>query len=118
MAKKFKVLVSALLCVTVEAVIAGAKPEESKKVKAVLVCDRLSADEVRAETADGSRPMADVLRRVVKGWHEQNLIEDEDTGKPAEFSPEALDAFLNVAGMAGMSFHAWLRENAAKEKNS
>lgn len=116
MAKKFRALVSNTVLVAFTLAI---KDENGKDVqrKATLVCERLEASELRKEVMDGNRPSSEVLRKVTKGWQEQTLVQDEETGQLAEFSPEAFDAMLEVPGVANVAWQSYLREASAKEKN-
>ncbi|MBV5277125.1 hypothetical protein JZU56_04855 [bacterium] len=53
---------------------------------------------------------------LITDWIGQRLVLGAD-GQPAEFSPDALDALLNVSGVADVIYSAYLKEVRAKEKN-
>ena len=81
-----------------------------------LVAERLPQDEITARLEDKERKIKDFMADVISGWSGQRLVLDT-AGEPAEFSPEALEALLNVAGVAAVCFTAYLKECGAKEKN-
>lgn len=116
MAKKFKVLVSDTVPVPIVLIVKDSNGKEVEK-RATLVCKRTTATAIRGEMADKDRTMAESLRNVITGWQDQNLVADEDTGQPADFCPEALDALLDVPGVATVAFTRYMTEAAAKEKN-
>lgn len=98
-----------------------------------LTADRLSVAEWDAsisgvdELDDESQEKIDAARafllRHITGWRGQQLVLDGD-GKPAEFSPEALDAMLGLAGMPLLVYRAYAeatvpaRGDEARRKNS
>ncbi|MDO9277130.1 MAG: hypothetical protein Q7U05_01025 [Polaromonas sp.] len=81
-----------------------------------LIADRLPQDDISARLEDKERKVKDFMADVITGWSGQRLLLDA-TGEPAEFSAEALEALLNVAGVASVCFTAYLKECGAKEKN-
>lgn len=81
----------------------------------ILTAERLPQDEISARLEDKERKVKDFMADVVSGWSGQRLV--LDAAEPAEFSPEALEALLNVAGVAAVCFTAYLKECGAKEKN-
>ncbi len=81
-----------------------------------LTADRLAQDEISARLEDKESKVRDFIAEVVTGWSGQRLVLDAE-GQPAEFTPEALSSMLNVAGVAGVIFSAYLKECGAKEKN-
>jgi len=87
-----------------------------KPFSVTITAKRLAQSEIKAEVQDSERDIADFLRDVVTDWADQRLVLD-DAGQPAAFSPEALDAMLNVAGVASVMFKAYFKECGAKEKN-
>jgi hypothetical protein len=82
-----------------------------------VLATRLSQDEITAMLANKDQKIKEFLPEVVTGWAGQNLVIDAATGKPADFSPEALDAMLNAPGVASVVFNSYLKEVGAKEKN-
>ena len=81
-----------------------------------LTCDRLEQDELRDVFADKDLTIKDLLKRITKGWNGQTLVLD-DSNKPAEFSEDAFNAMLRVAGIDSVIYSAYLKEVGAKEKN-
>ena len=81
-----------------------------------LTATRLAQDEITARLEDKEKKVKDFMADVVTDWSGQRLVLGDD-GAPAAFSPEALDALLNVAGVASVCFSAYFKECGAKEKN-
>lgn len=78
--------------------------------------DRVSQDELSEVIANKSETTADFVRRSASGWKNQRLVLTEDD-QPAEFSAEALDMLLNVAGMSNFIFQAYIAQVLVTEKN-
>jgi len=80
---------------------------------------RLSTQEVQDKIkGDGDQAditVSDFLAQNITGWRNQKLVIDEDSGNPAEFSQEALQAMLGVAGVAGVIYLAYLKELVASD---
>lgn len=116
MAKKYRVLVSNTVLV---ALLLNVKDDTGKEVpkRATLVCERIEATDLAKAMADGEKPAADFLRTVVKGWQEQNIVQDDEAGQLAAFSAEAFDAMLELPGVAVAALRGYVREVQAKEKN-
>lgn len=80
---------------------------------------RLSADEAREKlSGEGDQATATVgefLTENLTGWRDQKLVVDDETNAPAPFGPEALAAMLDVAGVAGVIYMAYLKELAASD---
>lgn len=112
--KKFKLAVSNIVTVLVKATIAdeGGKPV-THKFK--LTCERRGADEMK-DQLDGSFNVKTFMKEVTTGWEDQRLVLEED-GKPAEFEPDALDAMLDISGLAMVCFVAYGNAAAAQGKN-
>ena len=84
----------------------------------ILTAERLPQDEISTRLEDKERKVKDFMAEVISGWSGQRLVLDAaEPAQPAEFSPEALEALLNVAGVAAVCFTAYLKECGAKEKN-
>ena len=81
-----------------------------------FTADRLEQDEITARLEDKEKKVRDFMAEVITGWSGQRLVLDAD-GQPAAFSPDALNALLNVAGVAAVLFNAYLKDCGAKEKN-
>lgn len=88
----------------------------AKLFSLTLIAIRLPQDEISSRLEDKEKKVKDFLIDLVTGWSGQRLVLDA-SGEPAEFSPEALDALLNVAGVASVCFGAYFKECGAKEKN-
>ncbi len=114
-AKKFKIVVSD----KVEVSVKGSFMDEDGKPAAFkfsLVCKRLGAEKMKAAMSGGDLYAQEFLADVTTGWKGQRLVLNEDDS-PAEFGPESLEALLDISGMAGLCFNAYMKESAAKEKN-
>lgn len=81
-----------------------------------LECERLSDEAIKARLKNEEEPVNDFMRDVARGWSGQKLVLNEE-GEPAEFSAEAFDAMLNMAGVGVVLFKAYLAECGAKAKN-
>jgi hypothetical protein len=114
MAKKFRIAVSNIVTVLVAATIAdeGGKPV---KHKFKLTCERRGAEEMK-EQLDSNFNVKTFMKEVTTGWEDQRLVLDED-GKPADFELDALDALLDISGLAMVCFVAYGNAAAAQGKN-
>lgn len=77
---------------------------------------RLDQDDISERMDDKNKKVKEFMAEVITGWSGQRLVL-EDNGEPAAFSQEALAMLLNVMGVAGILFAAYLKECGAKEKN-
>lgn len=77
-----------------------------------LVCKRLAQDELKAALDADSATVPEFLADVVQGWEH---VLDAD-GREIEFTPAGLKALLNIVGMAGVCFSAYLATCGAKGK--
>ena len=103
---------------TVVVAVAGKIPTASGGLQQFnfnLVCKRLNTTDLREELAQKDRPIEDFIRKVATGW---DGVLDAD-GQPLPFSDEGLTQLLNVAGIPGVAFQAYLESVGArgKEKN-
>lgn len=80
-----------------------------------LTAKRTPQNEVEQWVKDDQRQVKDILNDVVSGWSGQTLVMDGD--KPAEFNSESFAALLDVPGVAGRCYLAYLTECGAKAKN-
>lgn len=80
-----------------------------------LICTRLSQDELEAEMKDKEAPVTDVLKRIVTGWENQNLVVDSDK-KPVDFSEAAFAVMLTFTRIHRIIWESYLAEVGAKEK--
>lgn len=79
-----------------------------------LVCKRLDADEIQAKRSeDGGFVFVDFMSDLIEGW---SGVKD-GAGAPVPFSADAWAGLAKIPGVAALAFHAYLRENGAKEKN-
>ena len=114
MKKKFKIAVSNVVSVLIKATIAD---ESGKRVdhRFKLICERLGADETK-DQLDASFNVKTFMKEVTTGWEDQRLVLDED-GKPVDFEADALDALLDISGLAMVCFVAYGNAAAAQTKN-
>lgn len=80
-----------------------------------LICRRLPADELRNAIDANDATVPEFLGSVVTGWEG---VQGDD-GHDLTFTGEALRELLNIVGMAGVCFGAYLAACGArgKEKN-
>ena len=117
MAKKFKVSISDTVPVPVKGTIKNDDGTD-RAFSFTLQCKRLPAAEMRKDVKDGERPAGEIVTKVATGWKDQDLVLDPDNGDaPAEFSAEAMEAMLDIPGMAMVCFQSYLNEAGAKQKN-
>lgn len=81
-----------------------------------LVQDRISQDDLQQIITDQTENASELIKRITRGWRDQRLVLDEDD-KPAEFSAEALDVLLNISGMGGYCYRAYLDQVLVTAKN-
>jgi len=74
----------------------------------VLLAKRMDAEPLREALNDGALSVRGFLQERIVGWRDQRLVVDEDSGAPAAFSLEALDALLSVAGIEKLALDAYL----------
>ena len=114
--KKYKLAISDTMVVPIK----GTLSENGKPLpfKFSLICDRLGAQELKEMlTQNDEVLLKDFVSERTRGWKDQTLVlEQDDT--PAEFSSDALDALLDIPGMALMCFNGYVGESNAKQKNS
>lgn len=87
-----------------------------KPFKFVLVCDRLTGDQVRDTLSDKDETTTAFFEKRAHEWRGQNLVLDED-GKPAPFSVEALRMLFTIGGMSAVCWQAYLTQVVATAKN-
>lgn len=114
MAKKYKIAVSDTVPVLVKATIAD-KDGKLVNHKFTLTCERRDAAQMK-EVVAGSFNAIDFMKEVTTGWADQRLVLEDD-GNPAAFEPDALDALLNIGGLAMVCFIAYGKDSAAQAKN-
>ena len=78
--------------------------------------DRIDQDGLKRTLTDKTEDAVEFLKRITKGWRGQRLVLNDD-GTPADFCPEAFDCLLNVSGMGGYCFQAYLDQVLVKQKN-
>ena len=111
----FKLVIADVVQVPVKATINdGGRPVT---FSFTVTAPRLPLDEFRAlaDGANAAESLDDFLMRKLTGWSGQKLVIDE-SGQPAAFSPEALRCMLDLVGMAGIIFGAYLEACGAKGK--
>jgi hypothetical protein len=82
----------------------------------ILVCDRLTAEEMAKTVADKDETIFAFFEKVGHDWRKQTLVVDDD-GKAAEFSVEALRVLMSMSGMAQLCWHSYIQQVAATAKN-
>lgn len=116
MSKKYKIVVSNNVLVTVEGALAN-EDGKAKPFKFSLVCKRLPAKELRdAMTNLAVADISQFLAPLTTEWRDQKLVQEED-GTPAEFCEDAFDALMDIPGVAQLAFNAYVSESGAKAKN-
>jgi hypothetical protein len=114
MKSKFKIAVSSMVAVLVKATIADENGKPTTH-KFKLTCERRGAEEMK-DQLDSNFNVKTFMKEVTTGWEDQRLVLTED-GKPAEFDLEALDALLDISGLAMVCFVAYGNAAAAQGKN-
>lgn len=79
-----------------------------------LTGTRRGQDDVEGWVSDNDKKIKEVLTDVITGWSGQRLVMDGD--QPADFNTDSFAAMLNVQGVAGNMYIAYLKECGAKEK--
>lgn len=113
--KKYRLAISDIVQVHVTGFTLDAAGAE-KPFAAKLQCQWLDAAEVKKISEDQAQTIDDVLRRVTRGWAEQDLVVDE-AGLPADFCAEALDVMLSMPRFSGLAYMKYLQAIGAHEKN-
>lgn len=103
---------------TVAVPVAGAIPDANGRPVPFtfsLVCRRMPARELRAAIESNEATVAEFVTSVVQGW---SGLQD-DAGQALPFSPAALEQLLDIVGMAGIAFSAYVQACGVKgrEKN-
>lgn len=80
-----------------------------------LTARRLPAGELRAAVDANDRTVPEFLGSVIRGW--SGVLDDQ--GAELSYSPAALDALLDIVGMSGLIFGAYIEACGVrgKEKN-
>jgi hypothetical protein len=77
----------------------GRDGAEEKEFKFTLIARRMDAQEHKDLRVPGSptseKTLDEILKENITGWRDQTLVINEEDGKPAAFSAEALDALLS-----------------------
>lgn len=103
---------------TISVPVAGRLPDASGRAvpfSFTLTARRLPATELRAAIDNNDRTVPEFLASVVRGWSGVQA----DDGAELPYSPAALDALLDIVGMAGLIFSGYIEACGvkAKEKN-
>ncbi|NGZ86409.1 hypothetical protein [Duganella aceris] len=115
MSTKYKTIISNTARIPVKGSISDADGNPVP-FKFALICTRMSAKEMKDRLVGGEVLMQEVLQEVAKGWEKQTLVLDEDD-KPAPFNEDSFAALLEISGMAAVCFNAYVKGQAATEKN-
>lgn len=111
---QYKLAIADLIGVTVE----GSTVTEdgaAKPFKFVLVCKRLTSDELKAEF-ENKRTANQFFEDNTQNWRDQDLVL-EPGNAPAAFSVEALRILFTISGMAATCWQAYLQQVMAARKN-
>ncbi|KQZ34299.1 hypothetical protein [Massilia sp. Root1485] len=119
MSNQYKLAIAAYLLVPMVFSLADGETETKFNLK--LQAKRLDQSEWRARFADtDGAPTADKLKEVMlditTGWRDQMLVLDE-SGAPATFCTEALEAMFGIPGLFDIYVQAYLKEAQARVKN-
>lgn len=115
---EFEVAIGNVVEVPVKFTLNDGNTGQPKTFKFNLVCKRLDQADINARLVACENRMIDFMSGdLVTGWNGQRLVLDKATGQPVDFSQPALDAMLKVAGVASVSFTAYMSEVGAKQKN-
>lgn len=103
---------------TVAVPVAGSIPDATGRAAPfsfTLTCRRLPASELRAAIEANEATVPEFVTSVVQGW---SGLQDE-AGQALPFSAAALEQLLDIVGMAGVAFAAYVQACGAKgrEKN-
>ena len=103
---------------TISVPVAGRLPDASGRAvpfSFTLTARRLPATELLAAIDNNDRTEPEFLGSVVRGW---SGVQTDD-GADLPYSPAALDALLDIVGMAGLVFSSYIEACGvkAKEKN-
>lgn len=88
----------------------------TKPFKFVLVCDRLTNDEIKDTLEDKDGTTTEFFEKHARDWKDQRLVTDED-GNAAPFSLEALRVLFTIGGMANTCWQAYLAQVVVAAKN-
>jgi hypothetical protein len=83
----------------------------------VLVCKRLTADQLSQRHEKGEETFLQLFTEIATDWRNQALVLNED-GTPAAFSAEALAVLFSIPGMPLQVYTAYLQQVAVRQKNS
>jgi hypothetical protein len=100
---------------TITVPVAGRLPDAGGRMLPfgfTLVCKRLPADQLKAEVESDERTVPEFLTGVVQDW---TGVQD-DAGAELAFHPTALAALLNIVGMSGLIFKAYIEACGVKGK--
>lgn len=81
-----------------------------------VLANRLDQAQIKANLDDSESLISEFLAEIIHDWSGQTLVLDDDD-KPSDFSAEALDLMLGVAGVSVVIFQSYLKEVGAKAKN-
>jgi hypothetical protein len=111
----FKLTVAEMIGVKVEGTLKD-EGGNDKPFNFVLVCKRLSQDEMKATFADKDEPILAFFERNARDWHGQQLVLADDN-KPAPYTADALRVLLSISGMGAVCWQAYVAQVSATAKN-
>lgn len=107
----FKLVVSDTVTVPVKGHIPNAAGS-SQPFAFSLVCRRLKGATLRTLVKDPEQEVAPFITEVTTGW--QGVLGEDD--QPLPFTDEALSELLDIVGMPGLVFAAYIDACGAKGK--
>ena len=75
-----------------------------------LVCRRITQEQLMSLGQDKERSTADFLAEVTQDW--SGVLGDDD--RPVPYTPAALAQLLDIVGMAGVAFAAYIEACGAQ----
>ena len=100
---------------TITVPVAGRLPDAGGRMLPfgfTLICKRLPADQLKAEVESDERTVPEFLTGVVQDW---TGVQD-DAGAELAFHPAMLASLLNIVGMSGLIFRAYIEACGVKGK--
>lgn len=78
--------------------------------------DRIPQNKLLDELKNDEQSTADFLMAHITGFESQNMLLDAETDEPVGYSVEALQAMLNVTGVATLTLAAYMKASGAEGK--
>lgn len=96
--------------------------DKNKRFNYTLTCERLTVDEFQARNKDSNgvvtnEKIRETMLGITKGWANQTFVLDENK-QSAPFCQEALEVMFQAANVLDIAVASYMKESAAKAKNS